>query len=53
MEQREPTREELFEKIRNLKERLLESEQMIQAIRGGEVDAFIVHEAHGRANLHS
>jgi PAS domain S-box-containing protein len=47
MEQNEPTREELFEKIRTLEERLLESEQIIQAIRGGEVDAFIVHEPMG------
>ncbi len=44
---RELTREELSEKIRALEERLCESEQTIQAIRGGEVDAFIVHEPTG------
>ena len=47
MAKREPTREELSAKIRNLEERLLEAEQTIEAIRGGEVDAFIVHEPMG------
>ena len=47
MEKREPTREEFLKKIRTLEERLCEAEQTIQAIRGGEVDAFIVHEPMG------
>ena len=47
MEQREPTREELFEKIRTLEERLCEAEQTIQAIRGGEVDALVIHKPDG------
>ena len=47
MEKREPTREEFLEKIRTLEDRLYEAEQTIQAIRGGEVDAFIVHEPTG------
>ena len=47
MEKREPTREELLEKNRALEERLREAEQTIDAIRGGEVDAFIVYEPMG------
>ncbi len=39
---RELTREELSGKIRALEERPCESEQTIQAIRGGEVDAVII-----------
>ncbi|MGA2223241.1 MAG: PAS domain S-box protein [Syntrophobacteraceae bacterium] len=47
MENGEPTIQELIEENRNLKERLFEAEQTIEAIRGGEVDAFIVHEPTG------
>jgi PAS domain S-box-containing protein len=47
MEKREPTREELFEKIRILEERLREAEQTIEAIQGGEVDALVVHKSYG------
>ncbi len=50
-EKRELTREELFEKNRILEERLREAEQTIQAIRSGEVDAFICSCTHGGANL--
>jgi len=50
LKERELTRDELSEKIRTLEERLLESEQIVQAIRGGEVDAFIVHELNGDRN---
>jgi PAS domain S-box-containing protein len=47
MEKREPTREELFEKIRALEERLWEMEQTIEAIQSGEVDALVVHKPDG------
>jgi PAS domain S-box-containing protein len=47
MEQREPAREELFERIRTLEERLWEAEQTIQAIQSGEVDALVVHKPDG------
>src|SRR5208283_722590 len=47
MEKREPTREDLLEKIRTLEERLLESEQTIQAIQSGEVDALVIQKPGG------
>ncbi len=47
MEKREPTREELLEKIHALEERLWEAEQTIQAIQNGEVDALVIHKADG------
>ena len=34
---------DLLEKIRNLEDRLEESEQLIEAIKAGEVDAFAIH----------
>ncbi len=40
--EKEPSRTELLEEIRSLKERLLEAEQTIQAIQSGEVDALII-----------
>ncbi len=45
MEGKEPTREELAAENEALKERLLEAEQTIKAIRGGEVDALVISEA--------
>ena len=45
MKQDEPTRQELIEENETLKERLWEAEQTIKAIRGGEVDAFVVQES--------
>ncbi|MFZ0927339.1 MAG: PAS domain-containing protein [Syntrophobacteraceae bacterium] len=45
MKQDEPTRQELIEENETLKERLWEAEQTIKAIRGGEVDAFVVLES--------
>ena len=53
MEKREPTREDLFEKIRTLEDRLLEAEQTIEAIQSGEVDALVVQKPDGRAALYS
>ena len=47
MEQREPTREELVEKIRTLEERLWEAEQTIEAIQSGEVDALVIQKPDG------
>ncbi len=47
MEKCEPTREELFKKIRTLEERLWEAEQAIEAIQSGEVDALVIHKPHG------
>jgi PAS domain S-box-containing protein len=47
MEEREPTREELFEQIRTLKERLFEAEQTIEAIQSGEVDALVIQKPDG------
>ncbi|MGO9311806.1 MAG: ATP-binding protein [Syntrophobacteraceae bacterium] len=47
MEQREPTREELFEKIRFLEERVWEAEQAIEAIQSGEVDALVIQKPEG------
>ena len=47
MENREPTREELLEKVRMLEERLWEAEQTIKAIQSGEVDALVIHEPDG------
>ena len=45
MKQGEPTRQELIDENETLKERLCEAEQTIKAIRGGEVDAFVVQES--------
>jgi PAS domain S-box-containing protein len=45
VKQDEPTRQELIEENETLKERLWEAEQIIKAIRGGEVDAFVVRES--------
>ncbi len=45
MKQAEPTRQELIEENETLKERLWEADQTIKAIRGGEVDAFVVQES--------
>jgi PAS domain S-box-containing protein len=45
VKQDEPTRQELIEENVTLKERLWEAEQTIKAIRGGEVDAFVVQES--------
>jgi PAS domain S-box-containing protein len=45
VKQDEPTRQELIEENETLKERLWEAEQTIKAIRGGEVDAFVVQES--------
>jgi PAS domain S-box-containing protein len=45
VKQEEPTRQELIEENQTLKERLCEAEQTIKAIRGGEVDAFVVQES--------
>ena len=45
MKQEEPTRQELIKENETLKERLCEAEQTIKAIRGGEVDAFVVQES--------
>lgn len=47
MKHKELSMQELIEENRNLKERLFEAEQTIQAIRGGEVDALIVYEPAG------
>jgi PAS domain S-box-containing protein len=47
LENRELTREELIAENRNLKERLLEAEQTIEAIRGGEIDALVVERPEG------
>jgi PAS domain S-box-containing protein len=47
MQKREPTREELFAKIRTLEERLWEAEQTIQAIQSGEVDALVIRKPAG------
>ena len=41
---RDETVEELLKKIESLEERLSDSEQLIDAIRAGEVDAFAVNE---------
>ncbi len=45
MKQDEPGQQELIEENETLKERLWEAEQTIKAIRGGEVDAFVVQES--------
>ncbi len=45
MKQGERSRQELIEENETLKERLWEAEQIIKAIRGGEVDAFVVQES--------
>jgi PAS domain S-box-containing protein len=45
VKQDEPTGQELIEENETLKERLWEAEQTIKAIRGGEVDAFVVQES--------
>ena len=47
MEDSEPTREDLCEKIASLEQRLWEAEQAIEAIRGGEVDAMVVEKPEG------
>jgi PAS domain S-box-containing protein len=41
----EPTRQELIQENETLKERLWEADQTIKAIRGGEVDAFVIQES--------
>jgi len=45
VKQDEPTRQELIEENETLKERLCDAEQTIKAIRGGEVDAFVIQES--------
>ncbi|SPF44778.1 conserved hypothetical protein [Syntrophobacter sp. SbD1] len=45
MKQDEPTRQELIEENQTLKEHLWEAGQTLKAIRGGEVDAFVVQES--------
>lgn len=47
MDEKGPTREELVSTIKALEERLLEAEQIIQAIRSGEVDALVVEKPEG------
>lgn len=47
MNKRRPTREELLTENRLLRERLLEAEQILQAIRNGEVDALIIDKPDG------
>ncbi len=45
MKQDAPKWQKLIEENETLKEHLWEAEQTIKAIRGGEVDAFVVHES--------
>ena len=47
MEKRGPTRLKLLEENRNLRERLWETEQTIEAIQSGEVDALVVYKPDG------
>ena len=47
MKKPDQTREDLFEKIAALEERLWEAEQTIEAIRKGEIDALVVEKPEG------
>lgn len=47
METREPTREELIEANRELRERLWEAEETLRAIQSGEVDALVIQKPDG------
>ena len=47
MEKHPPTSQDLIEENRNLRERLFEAEQTLEAIRSGEVDALVIQKPDG------